>query len=298
MTPVRQVYMSKTGSRGQPYNLHLVLHKYCSDVLQSMAEKPTYSYRGQTVAYHKTGTGKPLLMLHGWGSSSRVMMPVAQRLGGLRTCYLLDLPGFGDSPAPRQAWAIDDYTDLVRHFMEDHFDEPADLLVHSFGGRITLKLCSRDFGREHIDKVLITGGAGMKPRRSFKYYLRKYTAKLLKAPFLLLPSPLKHKAMERLRSTSLWKSLGSKDYAELSGVMRETFVQCVTEHLDSCLPQIDHEVLLLWGRDDEATPLYQAERMERGLKNAALVVIDNAGHYAFLDRPKYFASIAEAFLEG
>ncbi len=80
--------------------------------------------------------------------------------------------------------------------------------------------------------------------------------------------------------------------------MRETFVKSVTEHLDNCLPHIPHEVLLLWGRNDEATPLYQGQRMEKGIKNAALVTIDNADHYAFLDRPKHFASIARAFFEG
>jgi len=77
--------------------------------------------------------------------------------------------------------------------------------------------------------------------------------------------------------------------------MRQTFVKSVTEHLDQLLPDIDNEILLLWGENDDATPLYQAERMEKGLKNSALVVIDHAGHYAFLDKPKRFAAIAEAF---
>jgi pimeloyl-ACP methyl ester carboxylesterase len=112
---------------------------------------------------------------------------------------------------------------------------------------------------------------------------------------MLLPGAGREKALARLRQTKIWKSLGSGDYAKLSGVMRETFVKTVTEHLESCLPKIPHEVLLLWGTDDDATPLYQGKRMEKGLKNGVLVEIKNAGHYAFLDRPAHFTRIAKAF---
>lgn len=263
-----------------------------------MTSNHIFTYLEQEIAFEKTGEGKPLVILHGWGSSKRAMMPVAQNLAHLRTSYVLDLPGFGDSPEPKHAWCIDDYADAVEAFIKSLQEEKVDVLVHSFGGRILLKLCARDFGKAHIEKVLITGGAGMKPKRSTKFYLKKYTAKVLKAPFLILPGSHREKALGWLRNTKLWKSLGSSDYSKLSGVMRETFVKSVTEYLESTLPIIPHEALLLWGRNDDATPIYQAERMEKGIENAALVIIEDAGHYAFLDKPKQFARIAEAFFKG
>ncbi len=263
-----------------------------------MAETRSYRYRKTDIHYQKTGQGKPLLLLHGWGSSGRVMLPMAELLSDVRTCYVIDLPGFGETAEPPEAWGIDDYTDMTEAFIREQFSEPVDLLVHSFGGRITLKLCARPAGKELIDKVLITGGAGMKPKRSVSYYFKKYTAKTLKAPFMLLPAGPREKALKKLRGTKLWKLLGSGDYSKLSGVMRETFVKSVTEHLEPCLPNIPHEVLLLWGTDDESTPLYQGRRMEKGIKNAALVEIKNAGHYTFLDRPKHFARITRAFFVG
>jgi pimeloyl-ACP methyl ester carboxylesterase len=138
----------------------------------------------------------------------------------------------------------------------------------------------------------------MKPKRSLKFYIRKYTAKILKAPFMVLPGSLRDKALGWLRTTAVWKSLGSSDYSKLSGTMRETFVKSVTEYLESSLPNIPHEVLLLWGRNDDATPVYQGQRIEKGIENSALVIIEDAGHYAFLDKPKQFARIAEAFFKG
>lgn len=263
-----------------------------------MPKTATYHYQNLNITYRVLGEGKPLVILHGWGTSGEVMLPLANQLASLRSCYVLDLPGFGDSSTPERPWSVDDYANLVQQFITDQQLSGVDLLVHSFGGRIALKLCARSEEARRIGKVLITGGAGMKPKRSLRYYAKKYTAKLLKAPFLVLPPILKEKALNRLRSTSIWKKLGSGDYSKLSGIMRQTFVKTVTEYLEPCLPHIPHEVLLLWGRDDEATPLYQAKRMEHGIPKAALVVIDQAGHYAFLDRPGHFVSIAKAFFEG
>ena len=265
-----------------------------------METSKIYHYKNLSVSYNRLGieNDKPLLILHGWGSNKQVMAPLAKELVDLRDCYILDLPGFGNSSIPQQPWNIDDYADLIQQFVQDLGLEKIDLLVHSFGGRIALKLCARPDADRFIDKVLITGGAGMKPKRSFSYYLKKYTAKLLKAPFYILPAKQHERALNKLRQTSLWKLLGSSDYSKLSGVMRETFVQTVTEYLEPSLANIPHEVLLLWGKNDEAAPLYQAERMEEGIENAELIIINHAGHYAFLDRPSHFASIARAFFEG
>ncbi len=265
-----------------------------------MESTKIYHYHKLSVSYNRVGIeGKqPLLILHGWGSNKQVMMPLAQQLSDIRDCFVFDLPGFGNSSIPDRPWNVDDYADLIQEFMQDMEFDSADLLVHSFGGRIALKLCARANTGQHINKVLITGGAGMKPKQGATYYLKKYTAKLLKAPFLILPSNLQEKALNWLRKTSIWKSLGSSDYSKLDGIMRETFVKTVSEYLEPCLPQIPHEVLLLWGENDEAAPLYQAKRMEEGIENAALVIIDNAGHYAFLDRPQHFIRITKAFFEG
>ncbi len=237
------------------------------------------------------------MILHGWGSNADVMMPLVSKLSDLRTCYVPDLPGFGETPPPPEPWTVDDYVDLAEQFVTEIAGGRADILAHSFGGRIALKWCSRESGKEQAGKVVITGGAGMKPRRTFAFYCRKYTAKLLKAPFMLLPAAHREKALDWMRGTGIWKSLGSSEYRQLDGVMRQTFVRTVSEHLEFCLQKISHDILLLWGKEDGATPVYQGARMENGLHNGALVVIDHAGHYAFLDQPDRFIRIVRAFLK-
>ena len=80
--------------------------------------------------------------------------------------------------------------------------------------------------------------------------------------------------------------------------MRHIFVKTVSEYLEFCLPHITREILLVWGRDDTAVPLEQARRMEAGLQNGTLVIMDHAGHYAFLDQPVTFGRIMRSYLTG
>jgi pimeloyl-ACP methyl ester carboxylesterase len=260
-------------------------------------KESVFDYNGLPVTYYTFGKGIPLVVLHGWGASSQVMKPICASLKIKRTFYIIDFPGFGKTPPPATAWSIGDYTDLIAAFIRFLNAGPADILAHSFGGRITLKLCARKAGKSLVGKVLITGGAGLKPRRPLKYYFRKYLAKTLKYPFTLLPEKQSHDGLQWLRSTRLWKSLGSSDYKTLDGVMREIFVKTVSEYLDKLLPEIPHEILLIWGEKDDATPLDQARRMEKGLRNGGLAVIDGAGHYAFLDKAHQFKLITEAYFK-
>jgi len=260
----------------------------------SDASRQEFMHGETRVSYYKVGEGKPLVVLHGLGANADVMLPLSKKLSDLRACYVLDLPGFGKSDEPPKGWSIQDYAACVINFMREKNLKNADLLVHSFGARIVLKMLGERM--MDVNSVLITGGAGLKPKRSFNFYVKKYTAKTLKFPFQLLPGKLEEKGLAWLRSTNYWKKLGSGDYQKLQGVMRETFVKSVTEYLDHYMPAISNEILLLWGEDDESTPLDQARRMENGLENAALVTIAGAGHYAFLDQPGQFYAIARAFL--
>ena len=155
-----------------------------------------------SLAWYETGNGKPVLILHGWGSDSKVMMPMAKQIQDIRKSYLIDFPGFGNSPEPKAPWKVDDYADIIEEFITQIVDHPKiDLIVHSFGARVALKLLTRPVISTRFDKVVFTGAAGLKPKRSVSFYLKKYTAKTLKLPFYLLPQRQREKSLEKLRRT-------------------------------------------------------------------------------------------------
>jgi pimeloyl-ACP methyl ester carboxylesterase len=174
---------------------------------------------------------------------------------------------------------------------------PVDLIGHSNGGRISLFLASDSETKQFVRRLVLISPSGITPNRTASYYIRKYAAKILKAPFEMLPAPLREFGLDWLRHSLVWKLLGSSDYLALDGVMRETFVRTVTYHLDDRLDMIDAPTLLLWGENDSAVSKRQMRVLEDKIRDAGLVVLKNAGHYGYLDDYQTFIAATRHFLD-
>ncbi len=68
------------------------------------------------------------------------------------------------------------------------------------------------------------------------------------------------------------------------------------EDLRVLLKQISCETLLVWGENDEATPLWMGEVMEKEMMNATLIVLEHDDHFAYFHQPQRFIAILEYFL--
>jgi pimeloyl-ACP methyl ester carboxylesterase len=250
---------------------------------------------GISINYEVAGQGAPLVLLHGWGGRIGSMLPVAGGLADLRTVYTIDFPGFGESTPPPVPWSVTEYTDCLIAFLHKAGIGRADIVAHSFGGRVTLLLASTH--PEMAGKIVITGGAGLIPRRSLKYYGKVYSYKLGKRM-------LKHAWMANLAKAfgmDLKKraaGAGSEDYRSLSEGMKKTFVRVVNQDLRPCLPKIKSSTLLIWGADDAEAPLWMGQIMEKEIMDAGLVVFECRGHFAYLEELPRFVRIVRTFLGG
>lgn len=241
------------------------------------------------VQYKVSGAGRAVILLHGWGCNSSTLAPIENMLSPHFTVYTLDFPGFGLSDVPATVWGVEEYTRMLEAFVAAlSIDEPV-LIGHSFGGRVSILYASRN--RTH--KVILVDAAGAKPRRPLQYYCKVYTYKLCKRLLCLVLG--KEKAEQRMEK--MRRSAGSSDYNAASGMMRRIFVKVVNEYLEPVMPRIACPVQLVWGAKDTATPLREAHVMLRLIPNARLAVIDDAGHYSFLDNPFRFRAIVMAFLK-
>ena len=133
--------------------------------------------KGINVNYEVSGEGRDVLILHGWGTSAELMRPAAESFEGKMKVYNLDLPGFGQSEEPREDnWDIYAYADFVKEFCEKAGVVNPVVLAHSFGGRIALILAGKKL--IPINKMILTGCAGIKPKRGADYYIKVYSYKL------------------------------------------------------------------------------------------------------------------------
>ena len=105
----------------------------------------------------------------------------------------------------------------------------------------------------------------------------------------------KERAEEKLEQHR--RTAGSADYNALDGMMRRIFVKVVNEYLEPVMPLIKCPVQLIWGAKDQDTKLREARVMLKRIPQARLDVIDDAGHYSFLDNPFRFRALLTAFLK-
>lgn len=248
---------------------------------------------GIKINYEEKGEGDLIVLLHGWGSNIKLFANLIELLAKKYKVVAMDMPGFGESAEPPSAWCVDDYVDFVLEFLKDYDTDKVMLLGHSFGGRVIIKLNSRENLPFSITKVILVDSAGIMSPKSNKKSFRTYYYKVGKA---ILSTGIVQKiapdALENFR-----KKMGSADYAAASPLMRQVLVKVVNEDLEYLLPNIKCPTLLVWGVNDTATPLSDGEKMEKLISDAGLVKLENAGHYSFLDQQYTFNRVMSSFMK-
>ena len=238
---------------------------------------------GLNTYYEKSGNkGKKIILLHGWGQNTEMMAFIAEHLKKKFVVYNIDFPGFGKSDEPKDEWGCEDYRDFLYEFcLMNKIDNPI-IIAHSFGCRIAIRYAHK-YGAY---KMVLTGAAGIRDERTISWYCKTYFYKIIKR---IMPTSFIEKYQ---------KKVGSDDYKNTSGIMRNTFVKVVNDDIKPLLNEIEAETLLVFGENDEATPVSKGKIMERLMKNAALVIFENDDHFAYINEAMRFNAVLDAFLKG
>jgi pimeloyl-ACP methyl ester carboxylesterase len=97
--------------------------------------------------HHRTGSGPPLLLLHGVGSQWQMWEPVLATLARERDVIAVDLPGFGESPALEGEPTVAALASAVAGHIAALGLERPDVAGNSLGGGIALELGARGLVR-------------------------------------------------------------------------------------------------------------------------------------------------------
>ena len=251
--------------------------------------------KGVNIYYEQSGAGKDVLLLHGWGCSTRHFAQIAQDLAKDYRVTVIDFPAHGQSGRPPEPWGVPEFAACTKEIMEQLGIAPCDIIAHSFGGRVALYIAAN--WPELVNRLVITGGAGLKKpqteeakKRSEEY--KKKKEKLLGLTKLPLIGSMAQKSLKALQ-----EKYGSADYNALDDEMKKTFVKVISEDLSPLLPQIQASTLLVWGENDTETPLWMGQKMEREIRDAGLVIFENDDHFAYLHQWPRFVTVVRAFLK-
>lgn len=229
-----------------------------------------------------------VLLLHGWGGAIESVQGVAAALNKRGFCtHTLDLPGFGRAAMPPETWGVADYARWVVQYLVYAGVERVHLIGHSFGGRLSM-IIGADFP-QRVEKIVLTSSAGVLNPPDVRSKLVSAGKAALKLPVL--------RALEKPMRNLARSAFGSDDLKN-AGQLEPIFRRVVAQDLLPYAARIAAPTLLIWGDQDEATPLWQAQALEKTIPDSGLVVFQGAGHFAYQERLPDFIHIVETFFKG
>lgn len=230
------------------------------------------------LSYLQKGCGKDLLMLHGYLATKESFYPQIEYFSRFYRVTALDFLGFGNSGELTEPYSVSDYADWLCAALTKLQIQSPYVIAHSFGGRVAVKCLSRG---NLFERAVLTGCAGIVPKRTLRYKLRVKTYRLVK----------------KFAPRYAEKKFGSSEYRSLSPVMRESYKKIVNEDLREDAKKIQVPVLFLYGDRDTETPLSSARVYQACVKDSRLRVLENCGHFAHLDNALAFNLAAEEFFK-
>lgn len=230
----------------------------------------------KTINYQIKGQGNPILLIHGWGGNSKSQEPLAELLSEKFRVITIDLPGFGSSSNPDPNWGIEEYAGLIIDFICELKLRPVIYFGHSFGGSLGIYLAANH--PNYISKLIISGSSYKRNAPT--------TSKASKVLKWLPPQIKKLIYMIIFPQSDLYKV----PELELN------FRKIVTQDLTPLLNKIKSPTLILWGDNDNQTPLSNSTELQKSIKKSKLKIFPGIGHGLPLHHPKLVAEEIKKFI--
>ncbi|HSW89903.1 MAG TPA: alpha/beta hydrolase [Patescibacteria group bacterium] len=209
---------------------------------------------GISTSFQKVGSGPTLVLLHGWANTWESWLPIVPMLSDHYELIMPDLPGCGKTQTPPTGWTTKESAVWFEDFLSHAVDRTKPLLLagHSYGGKILIYHQTHKT-RFVAQKIILIDSSGIPNKLNDRQ-------QILQLFGLLTPKFLK-RTLPRVRE-QLYKTLGSdSDYIHATHFQASTLKLILKEDFTQDLANIQAPTLLIWGKDDPATPLWQGEAM-------------------------------------
>jgi pimeloyl-ACP methyl ester carboxylesterase len=259
---------------------------------------------GESIWYKKTGTGKPVLQIHGSAFGHRNFARMTPLMAESFEVIDFDLPGYGESTGSLREAGMAGIADIVFEFVQALGYDKVSLHGTSFGAMIGVHLAARH--PEITDRIV------------FSCFLAKYdlAARMMRKTWKLAARDSGMKAVTDLTSVAGFargyyerpeaQAQFEEMYEAFSATAPEAFIKGTEAieqtDLSPLLPTITMPTLLLAGREDNMTPFNPApsgvgfSTIEKLLPDCELHILDDCGHYLVLEQPEHATKLATEFL--
>ncbi len=234
-----------------------------------------FIFKGEIIDYDFfQNRNKPaVIFLHGWGGNKFSFIKTINLLKNKFSILTLTMPTI--SPMVT-SWDMFDYTNLVLNLCKLHDIESCFIVCHSFGLRVATLLKEKI----KIEKIFITGGAGMK-KFNFIKKIEQNNNKIL---------------LKNTKLKFLFQTISSSDYINLSHINKITFKNVVNLATNN-ISKFNCPMFLFWGKRDRETKIWISKKLKKLNKNCELKIV-KSDHFAYLKKEAEFNNLVMRFLCG
>lgn len=255
------------------------------------------------IFYRTAGSGPPLLLLHGWGGSSRYWGGTLKQLSDIRTIYAPDLPGYGESPPLRGEIIPERIASLVLEFADTLGLKRFDLNGHSFSAGVTAYLaagqpervrrlvltCASTYRsereRQKVREIHRLAGLWVKMRRPWMGQLPGFYRRVARVFFYRVPEDddlLRESVDDFLRMD------------RRTGI--ESAMNAARPDYNRVLQRVRATTLVVGARQDAVMPDYGPPMVADLLPDSRMFWIENCGHLPMIERPQMYHWLLRQFL--
>lgn len=227
--------------------------------------------------YNRTGSGKSVIVLPGWGNDSKAWQSFQQDLAEDYDVTVIDLPGFGGSQPPPTAWGLSDYAAFIKAFLTKIDLSPDVIIGHSNGGAIAIRGLAG--GELKAGSLVLLASAGIRTRYKGRRKFFRLLTKTGKWMTIFLPA----RAKLRLRR-QVYHSIGSDML--VAEHLQGTFKKIVEDDVQPDAAKLSLPTLLIYGENDDQTPIDYGRQYHELIDDSVLEIITGAGHFVQFDRPE------------
>ena len=236
----------------------------------------SFTHDGAYLGVRRTGTGPPVVLVHGLSGSTRWWRFNVPALKQAHAVYSLDLSGYGRSWG-RPSRSVRDAADLICAWLDAQDLHNVTLVGHSMGGQISLHVAAQRPDR--VRNLVLVCASGLLRANAARTALH-----LPRAAWMGERRFIGRIVFDGLRAgpLNLWRNA--------TDLLRDS--------VQDVLPFVHARTLIVWGEQDILVPLALGRLLHEALPGSRFEVIPRAGHVAMVDRPAVFNAILLDFLNG
>jgi pimeloyl-ACP methyl ester carboxylesterase len=247
---------------------------------------------GIQIAYNRTGSGKPLVLVHGYPLDHTTWNEVVPLLKNDFDLILPDLRGFGQSEVIESQYKIVDMAADIAGLLDHLGIEQTAIAGHSMGGYIALAF-ARAYPARTVGLGLVSSQAPADPpeRKQGRY---DAAAEIAKTGVKPVADSMSAKLSPDGRVQAFVRDLiAAQRTVGLTGALK---AMAERDDSTSALSGFQFPVALVHGDADELIPIQRAREIKAAIPNAAFIELPGVGHMPMMEDPQATASTLKKLL--